>query len=188
MAHSCQIPPVYGPNVEVQWPILFKISALWGLQERSILAAMCGVISHESASRFWPIHEFGTNCDNCLWDPVFSRYGYAPTGECYGGHGLIQTTWETNHRRAKIRIKEMTGVDYDLLNHPHMILNDPILAAHCACVYWVDHGGGLLIPASKRQDYGEVIRLVWGAKLPGNQYYDQYYARLTRGANALLAI
>lgn len=177
VAQACQI-TTYGANVVKQWPILFKISALWELQDRDILAAMCGVIGHESAHRWWPIHEFGTD---------FSRYGFSPFGEDYGGHGLIQTTWESNHERAQYLIKLKTGMDYDLVNHPHLILNDPILAAHCACVYWTDHAGGILIPKSKQHDWGEVIHYVWGLNLPGNKDFDQYYRELKYAGDYLLA-
>lgn len=187
VAQACQITGTYGPNVEKQWPILFKVSAAWGLQDRDQLAAMCGVICHESAHQFWPIHEFGTKCGNCLWDPAFSQYGYAPTGECYGGHGLIQTTWPANHERAMTLIKEKTGKSYDLVNHPHLILNDPELAAHCACVYWVDHAGGILQDKSKEHDWGEVIHYVWGLNAPGNPNFDQYFKELKYAAEFLLA-
>lgn len=186
VAQACQVTS-YGENLEEQWPILFKVSAMWGLQTKEQLAAMCGVIGHESAHHWWPIHEFGTKCNNCLWDPVFARYGYAPTGECYGGHGLIQTTWPGNHERAQILIQEKTGVKYDLINHPHLILNDPVLAAHCACVYWVDHAGGILQTHSANKNWGEVIHYVWGLNAPGNPDFDQYFRELKYAAEYLLA-
>lgn len=169
---------MYGPNVEVQWPILYKIAALYELQERDILAAMCGVIGHETAHHWWPIHEFGSD---------FSRYGYSPLGQDYGGRGLIQTTWQSNYERAKVVIKQRTGMDYDLVNRPDLILNDPILAAHAACVYWVDHAGGILIGKSRAHDWGEVIHYVWGLNLPGNKDFDQYYKELSYAGQYLLA-
>lgn len=177
VAQACQI-TTYGQNVEKQWPILFKIAGMWGLQDRKQLACMCGVIGHETAHQWWPIHEFGTN---------FSRYGYSPAGEDYAGHGLIQTTWEENHRRAMQLIAERTGKVYDLVNHPHLILGDPVLAAHCACVYWVDHAGGILIQKANQLNYGEVIHYVWGLNLPGNPNFDQYYRELKYAADYLMA-
>lgn len=148
------------------------------MQDRDILASMCGVIAHETAHRFWPIHEFGTD---------FSRYGYAPSGKDYGGRGLIQTTWQSNYEAAARVIKERTGKQYDLINNPDLILNDPELAAHCACVYWVDHAGGILIQKSKVHDYGEVIHYVWGLNQPGNPIFDQYYREVKYAVEYLLA-
>lgn len=185
VAQACQI-TTYGENVEKQWPILFEVSALWGLQDRDQLASMCGVIGHESAHHWWPIHEFGTNCGNCAWDPAFSRYGYAPSGECYGGHGLIQTTWQSNHEQAQQAIQDKVGVIYDIVNHPHLILGDPELAAHCACVFWSSRPP--LMAAAARHDYGEVIHYVWGLNAPGNPSFDQYYRELSYAANYLLSL
>lgn len=178
VAQACQITGLYGPNVEKQWPILYKISAVWGLQERNILACLCGVIAHESAHHWWPIHEFGTD---------FSRYGYAPSGQDYGGRGLIQTTWQSNYIRAENSIYQKTGIRYDLTNNPDLILNDPILAAHCACEYWVDQAGGILIDKSRALDYGEVIHYVWGLNAPGNPNFDQYFKELKYAADYLVS-
>lgn len=168
----------YGHNVEVQWPILFKVAGLYGLQNRDVLAGMCGIIGHESAGRWWPIHEFGTD---------FSQYGKSATGQDYGGRGLIQTTWQSNYEAAARVIKERTGKDYDLVNNPDLILNDPELAAHCACVYWVDHAGGILVDKCKQHDWGEVIHYVWGLNAPGNPVFDRYYTGLRDAAEYLLA-
>lgn len=175
VAQACQITQ-YGPNVEKQWPVLFKTSKLYGLQERNILACLCGVVAHESAHRFWPIHEFGTD---------FSRYGYAPSGQDYGGRGLIQTTWAANYKQAQDVILAYTGKNYDLVNNPNLVLNDPELAAHCACVFWEQRPG--LIAAARRLDYGEVIHYVWGLNAPGNKDFDQYYREVKYAAEYLLA-
>jgi predicted chitinase len=150
---------------------------MYGLQERNVMACMCGVVAHESAHRFWPIHEFGTD---------FSRYGYAPSGQDYGGRGLIQTTWASNYKQAQDVILARTGQTYDLVNNPDLILNDPVLAAHCACVYFVERSD-TLVAAARRLDYGEVIHYVWGLNQPGNPSFDQYYAEVKYAAEYLLA-
>ena len=176
VAQACQITGKYGPNVEKQWPILFAVSKQWGLQDRLQLASLCGVIGHETAHQWWPIHEFGSD---------FSRYGYSPTGQDYGGRGLIQTTWQSNYQQAQQTIENQIGLRYDLVNNPDLILNDPVLAAHAACVYWSQRDP--LMRAAASRDYGEVIHYVWGANLPGNSNFDQYYKELKYAADYLLA-
>ena len=178
VAQACKITNTHGPNVERQWPILFKIAGLYGLQDRDVLAGMCGVIGHESAGHWWSIHEFGTD---------FSRYGYSPTGQDYGGRGLIQTTWRTNYQKVQVYLLSNFKIQVDLVNYPDLLLGNPELAAHAACIYWVIHAGGILIDKCKEHNWPDVIYYVWGAKIPGNVYYDQYLSKLTYAANYLLA-
>jgi hypothetical protein len=176
VAQACQITSTYGANVEKQWPVLFETSAMYDLQDRDVLAGMCGVIGHESAGHWWPIHEFGTD---------FSRYGYAPSGQDYGGRGLIQTTWQSNYQQVQDYLAINFGLHYDLVNNPDLILNDPTLAAHAALVFWVKRPS--LIVYCQRHDWGHVIEQVWGMYAPGNTYFDPYLAQVKRAAEFLLA-
>lgn len=179
IAQACRI-TTYGPNVVATWPILFKIAGLYGLQDRDVLAGMIGVIGHETAGRFASIHEFDDGTG-------FGKYGYATSGQDYGGRGLIQTTWKSNYAVVQDYLEEHFNIKVDLVTYPDLLLNNPELAAHAACIYWVTHAGGVIVPYCKQHNWGEVIHYVWGQKLPGNQYYDTYLEKVTYAANYLLA-
>lgn len=160
------------------WPVLYKTSKLYNLdKDRDVLAGLCGIIGHESAGRFWPIHEFGTD---------FSRYGYSPTGKDYGGRGLIQTTWQTNYKVLQDYIKRF-GIDVDLVNDPDLLLNDLELAAHGALTYFVTHANGACIDRCRQHDWGHVVYYVWGQYSPGVKVFDDYFNQVKYTAEYLLA-
>lgn len=180
VAQACQIGGTYGPNVELMWPMLHGTMVRYGLaDEARIMAGMCGVIAHETAGRWYPIHEFGNAAD-------FARYGYAPSGQDYGGRGLIQTTWQGNYQSVASYMARHWNMDVDCVNNPDIILQ-PAIACHAACIYWVSHAGGILIDMCLSQRWDEVIHYVWGANLPGNPHFDQYLTRLRYATNYLLA-
>lgn len=141
---------------------------------------MCGIIGHESAGRWWSIHEFGNASD-------FNRYGRAPNGQDYGGRGLIQTTWASNYQAVQDYLAAHFGLVVDLVGNPDLLLNDPTLAAHAVCIYWVTHAGGILVEKCKVHDWGEVIHYVWGLNAPGNPTFDTYYSQVKYAAEYLLA-
>lgn len=175
---------MYGPNVEIMWPILFRVAGhpKYDLLDKRIMAGLCGVIRHESAHRFWPIHEFGG-------PQQWARYGRAPNGTYYAGRGLIQTTWAANYGRVQNYLRDEFGIVVDLLGDPDIMIGNPELAAHAACIYWVTHGGYRLVAkACEREDWGEVIRLVWGAKIPGNPDYDKYLREVQFTTRTLLSL
>lgn len=179
VAQACQI-TTYGPNVEAMWPILFRTAALYNLHnDREVMAGLCGVIAHETAHRWWPIHEFGNAAD-------FNRYGRAPNGQDYGGRGLIQTTWPGNYAVLQDYVKRF-GIDVDLINNPDALLDDLVLAAHGALTYFVTHANGACINMCHQHDWGHVVYYVWGQYSPGVQVFDQYYNEVKYAAEYLLA-
>lgn len=182
MAQACQITGTYGPNVEKQWPVLFDVAGLYGLQDRDVLAGMCGIIGHESAGHWWPIHEFGDGTR-----AYFDRYGRAPNGQDYGGRGLIQTTWLSAYQIAQDYLRDHFGIVVDLVGNPDVVLGDPVIAAHLACIYWVTHAGGILVDMCRAHRWDEVIHYVWGLNAPGNSVFDAYLVQVKRAATYLLA-
>lgn len=170
VAQACNITEVYGSNVEIMWPILYQVSTLYNIAEPAILAGLCGVIGHETAGRWWPIHEFGTN---------FSQYGYAPTGADYGGRGLIQTTWASNYQVVRDYLAANFNIQADTVNNPDL-LYDPTIAAHAACIYWVTHNNGVILTYCRNGQWAEVQRQVLGA------YNTDYTNKVIYAASVLL--
>ena len=180
MAQACKITSTYGPNVERMWPVLFDTARLYNLQQdRDVLAGLCGVIGHETAGRWWPIHEFGSSSD-------FDRYGRAPNGQDYGGRGLIQTTWQGNYQVLQDYV-ERFGISVDLVNNPDLLLNDLTLAAHGALCYFVTHANGACVAACRQHDWGHVVYYVWGQYSPGTSVFDNYANQVKYAAEYLLA-
>lgn len=166
IAVAAQIPPPWGPNVELIWPLLAPALTRYGAD--SVLSAIgaIGTIAHEAASRFYPIHEFGSD---------FSRYGYAPNGQDYGGRGLIQTTWASNYGKVQTH----TGIP--CVENPDLLL-DPANSVEAFCVYWTDPDHGPVVNYAKAGDWYHVRYYVYGAGDPVGQ------ARIQRVANYLLPL
>lgn len=166
IAVAGQIPAQYGPNVEVIWPILAAALTKYGCD--SILSAIgaIGTIAHETASRFYPIHEFGSD---------FSRYGYAPNGKDYGGRGLTQTTWLGAYQK----VQDVTGIP--CVANPDLLL-EPESSGEAFCVYWTDPNHGPVVKYANAGDWAHVRYYVFGAMDPVGQ------ARIQRAADYLLPL
>jgi len=82
------------------------------------LAYLLAIVYHETATRMWPITEFGSQ-------EYLQSKEYWP----YIGRGAIQITWEDNYRRAS----SMLGLidERDLVDHPEVAL-DSLISARIA--------------------------------------------------------
>lgn len=92
------------------------ILAVWGYQERPDLrhlAYMLATTFHETATRMWPITEYGS-------DSYLQGKSYYP----YIGRGFVQLTWKDNYARAS---KELNLTDErDLVAYPNLALDSLI--------------------------------------------------------------
>jgi hypothetical protein len=77
------------------------------------LAYMLATVHHETAQRFWPITEYGSQ-------DYLEGKDYYP----YIGRGFVQLTWEDNYRKAS---DELNLIDErDLVAHPDLALDSLI--------------------------------------------------------------
>jgi putative chitinase len=79
------------------------------------LAYMLATTYHETATRMWPVTEYGS-------ESYLKGKDYYP----YVGRGYVQLTWEDNYRNAGIALALID--DRDLVAHPDMAL-DSLIAA-----------------------------------------------------------
>jgi putative chitinase len=77
------------------------------------LAYMLATTFHETATRMWPVTEYGS-------DSYLQGKDYWP----YIGRGFVQLTWEDNYRKAGNALDLID--DRDLVAHPEMALDSLI--------------------------------------------------------------
>jgi len=81
------------------------------------LAYMLATVHHETATRFWPIREYGS-------PEYLQSKPYYP----FFGRGFVQLTWEDNYRKASSALGLID--ERDLVAHPDMAL-DSLVATRC---------------------------------------------------------
>lgn len=143
---AAQIPFTYWDQAKPTWPALYKHMKQYGFGDKLNLIAAIGTIAHETAHRFYPIHEFGTPAN-------WSRYS---GGSNYAGRGLIQITHDYNYKKYGDKL----GID--LLGNPDLAL-DLDISCRIFCEYWKDHGINLM---AARQDWQSVRQAVYGGYDP----------------------
>lgn len=85
------------------------------------LAYPLATSKHETASKMWPVEEYGKGSGQS-YGKVVPETGYA-----YYGRGDVQLTWDYNYKSATTRLG-LTGTDNDLYWHPDKAL-DPKISA-----------------------------------------------------------
>lgn len=114
------IRPLFGRLNDVQVDGLNYLLDAWETQYPSgslkYLAYCLATTFHETAETMLPIEEYGKGRGR--------KYG--PTG--FYGRGYVQLTWDYNYEKASKRLKELFGIEVDLVKKPELAL-DPKLAA-----------------------------------------------------------
>lgn len=108
--------------VAANWPRIVTALQNVGAGSRASLAAAVATIAIETATRFKPIHEYGTPADWAGYDG----------GSDYAGRGYIQLTHRYNYQAAG------DALGLDLVANPDLAL-DPENAARIFAWYWQTH-------------------------------------------------
>ncbi len=82
------------------------------------LAYMLATTYHETATRMWPIEEYGKGAGHSYGEPD------PETGQCYFGRGFVQLTWRENYGRASTELN-LTDAR-DLVWQPQLALDSLI--------------------------------------------------------------
>jgi hypothetical protein len=154
-------------NVTANWPrIVEQLDHCNLADNRNVYAAILGIVAHETASTFTPLHEYGSPAD-------WAGYSGGPN---YAGRGFVQLTHDFNYRAygEKVRALWGAGADdptFDLVANPDNVM-DPDIAAAIIALWWRDTralptasypAGYSLVQASEDQDWAWVSRLVQGS-------------------------
>jgi hypothetical protein len=128
--------------VAANWPMVMTALQNVGAGSRASLAAACATVAIETATRFKPIHEYGTPNDWAGYDG----------GADYAGRGYIQLTHKYNYQAAG----DALGID--LVGNPDLAL-DPDIAARIFAWYWSTHG---IAGMADQGDWAAVRKAVQG--------------------------
>jgi hypothetical protein len=82
------------------------------------LAYILATVFHETATRIWPIEEYGKGQGHSYGEPD------PETGETYYGRGFVQLTWKDNYVKAAQTLALVD--DRDLKWHPQLALDSLI--------------------------------------------------------------
>jgi len=146
------IRPLFGSISPSQVAGLTYLLSAWEGQYPSgslkFLAYCLATAFHETGRTMLPIKERGNGDgpDADKWDDYLEKYdtgrlakvlGNTPEadgdGVRYAGKGYVQITGLTNYARATRRLKELFGIEADLVSNPDLAL-DPKIAALCLYV------------------------------------------------------
>jgi putative chitinase len=102
------------------------IIALWDYQATGTpmhdlrwLSYMLATVFHETATKCWPIREYGEGKGHEYGEPN-------EDGNCFYGRGFVQLTWEENYDKASAALSLID--DRDLVKFPDMALDSLISA------------------------------------------------------------
>lgn len=142
--------------VHLNWPLLEAALVKQGIGSNPVCVAAIATVKVETASRFQPIHEFGSAAYFTQHYEGRADLGNTHPGDgpLFAGRGFIQITGRGNYHRYGLRI----GVDLE--TYPDLALDGKNSAAILA-LYFSDHG---IIKAAEGNDWVRVRRLVNGGK------------------------
>lgn len=141
-------------NVETNWPLVREALSEAHITEHASLVAALATIAVETAWKFLPIREMGTDAYLTRMYEGASRLGNTAPGDGvrYCGRGFIQITGRSNYTYYSHRL------NVDLENNPDLAL-DARIAARILAQYFSDRHIPL---AALAGDWKKVRRLVNG--------------------------